>query len=244
MSGTPAINMINTGARKLFMGNANNNSRVPLKIAGTQGLKITTPVYGSSGSYAGLRIQGAMDWSGLQGGLNLTQGTIELHNTTNSLTDANNVLLPPTRLTMGTDATAVLVYNGANLYANKQTIGALDGSSDAYIISRSNLTNGASTLAVGVDNQDGTFDGTIGSGPTADAVDKGRVNLEKVGTGTQTITGSIKNGTTTIGGTPFYSSVTINNGKLVLTGANEYQGLQPSTAERWSLMARWPAPCL
>ncbi|GAB3045164.1 cellulose binding domain-containing protein [Spirosoma pulveris] len=224
LSGTPAINMINTGARKLFMGNANNNSRVPLKIAGTQGLKITTPVYGGSGSYAGLRIQAAMDWSGLQGGLNLAQGTIELHNTTNSLTDANNVLLPPTRLTMGTDATAVLVYNGANLYANKQTIGALDGTSDAYIISRSNLTNGASILAIGIDNQDGTFDGTIGSGPTADAVDKGRVNLEKVGTGTQTITGSIKNGTTTIGGTPFYSSVTVNNGKLVLTGANEYQG--------------------
>ncbi|MBO0950849.1 cellulose binding domain-containing protein [Fibrella forsythiae] len=224
LSGMPAINMINTGARKLFMGNANNNSRVPLKIAGTQGLRITTPVYGGSGSYAGLRIQAAMDWSGLQGGINLVQGTIELHNTTNSLTDANNVLLPPTRLTMGTDATAVLVYNGANLYANKQTIGALDGTSDAYIMSRSNLTNGASILAVGVDNQDGTFDGTIGSGPTADAVDKGRVNLEKVGTGTQTITGSIKNGTTTIGGTPFYSSVTVNSGKLVLTGANEYQG--------------------
>ncbi|MEZ0484442.1 cellulose binding domain-containing protein [Fibrella aquatica] len=224
LSGTPAINMINTGARKLFLGNANNNSRVPLKIAGTQGLKITTPVYGGSGSYAGLRIQAAMDWSGLQGGINLVQGTIELHNTTNSLTDANNVLLPPTRLTMGTDATAVLVYNGANLYANKQTIGALDGTSDAYIMSRSNLTNGASILAVGVDNQDGTFDGTIGSGPTADAVDKGRVNLEKVGTGTQTITGSIKNGTTTIGGTPVYSSVTVNSGKLVLTGANEYQG--------------------
>ncbi|QMW04693.1 cellulose binding domain-containing protein [Spirosoma foliorum] len=225
LSGTPSINMINTGARKLFLGNANNNSRAPLKIAGTQGLKITTPIYGGSSSYAGLRIQAAMDWSGLQGGISLSQGTIELHNTTNSLTDANNVLLPPTRLTMGTDATAVLVYNGANLYANKQTIGALDGTSDAYIISRSNLTNGASTLVVGVDNLDGTFDGTIGSGPTADAVDKGRVNLEKTGTGTQTITGSIKNGTTTINGTPYYSTVTVNSGKLVLTGANDYQGV-------------------
>ncbi|WP_338874706.1 cellulose binding domain-containing protein [Spirosoma sp. SC4-14] len=225
LSGTPTINMINTGGRKLFLGNAVNNSRVPLKIMGTQGLKIMTPIYGGSGSYAGLRIQAAMDWSGLQGGINLTQGTIELHNTTNSLTDANNVLLPPTRLTMGTDATAVLVYNGANLYANKQTIGALDGTSDAYIISRSNLTNGASTLAVGADNQDGTFDGTIGSGPTADAVDKGRVNLEKVGTGTQTITGSIKNGTTTINGTPNYSTVTVVDGKLVLNGVNEYQGI-------------------
>ncbi|MBD2752488.1 alginate lyase family protein [Spirosoma validum] len=225
LSGTPTINMINTGARKLFLGNSNNNSRVPLKIAGTQGLKITTPIYGSSSSYAGLRIQAAMDWSGLQGGINLAQGTIELHNTTNSLTDANNVLLPPTRLMMGTDATAVLVYNGANLYANKQTIGALDGTSDAYIISRNTLTNGASTLAVGADNQNGTFEGTIGSGPTADAVDKGRVNLEKVGTGTQTMTGQIKNGTTIISGTPFYSSVTVNDGKLVLNGENEYLGV-------------------
>ncbi|SFC66237.1 alginate lyase family protein [Spirosoma endophyticum] len=230
LSGTPLLNMINSGARKLFMGNANNNSRVPLKIAGTQGLKIMTPIYGSSGSYAGLRIQAAMDWSGMMGGINLAQGTIELHNTTNSTTDANDVLLPPRRFTMGTDATAVLVFNGANLYTSKQTIGALDGTDMAYIISRNALTNGVSTLAIGADNQDGTFEGTIGSGPTADAVDKGRVNLEKIGTGTQTITGAIKNGTTTIGGTPFYSTVTVTNGKLILNGANEYLGATTVTS--------------
>ncbi|GAB4030276.1 hypothetical protein GCM10028774_04550 [Spirosoma jeollabukense] len=230
LSGTPLLNMINSGARKLFMGNANNNSRVPLKIAGTQGLKIMTPIYGSSGSYAGLRIQAAMDWSDLVGGINLAQGTIELHNTTNSTSDANDVLLPPRRFTMGTDATAVLVFNGANLYTSKQTIGALDGTDAAYIISRSTLTNGISTLVIGADNQDGTFEGTIGLGPTADAVDKGRVNLEKIGTGTQTVTGAIKNGTTTIGGTPFYSTVTVTNGKLILNGANEYQGTTTVTS--------------
>ncbi|CAN5303373.1 hypothetical protein BH09BAC4_BH09BAC4_29960 [soil metagenome] len=230
LSGTPLLNMINSGARKLFMGNANNNSRVPLKIAGTQGLKIMTPIYGSSGSYAGLRIQAAMDWSGMMGGINLAQGTIELHNTTNSTTDANDVLLPPRRFTMGTDATAVLVFNGANLYTSKQTIGALDGTDMAYIISRNALTNGVSILAIGADNQDGTFEGTIGSGPTADAVDKGRVNLEKIGTGTQTITGAIKNGTTTVGGTPFYSTVTVTNGKLILNGVNEYLGATTVTS--------------
>jgi autotransporter-associated beta strand protein len=230
LSGMPTINMINSGSRKLFLGNAINNSRIPLKIAGTQGLKILTPIYGSSGSYAGLRIQAAMDWSGLQGGINLAQGTIELHNTTNSTTDADNVLLPPRRLTMGTDATAVLVFNGANLYTSKQTIGALDGTDAAYIIARNALTNGTSTLVVGADNQDGTFEGTIGSGPTADAADKGRVNLEKTGTGTQTITGAIKNGTTTVAGTPFYSAVTVGNGKLILNGSNEYQGTTTVTS--------------
>lgn len=230
LSGTPTLNMINSGARKLFMGNANNNSRVPLKIAGTQGLKILTPIYGSSGSYAGLRIQAAMDWSGMMGGINLAQGTIELHNTTNSTTDANDVLLPPRRFTMGTDATAVLVFNGANLYTSKQTIGALDGTDMAYIISRNTLTNGISTLAIGAGNQDGTFEGTIGSGPTADAVDKGRVNLEKIGTGTQTITGAIKNGITTISGTPVYSTVTVKDGKLILNGDNEYLGTTSVTS--------------
>ncbi|NEU70080.1 T9SS type A sorting domain-containing protein [Spirosoma agri] len=223
-SGTPLLTMINSGARKLFMGNATNNSRIPLKISGTQGLKITTPIYGSSGSYAGLRIQAAMDWSGLQGGINLAQGTIELHTpTTTVTTDVDNVLLPPTRTTMGTEATALLLFNGAS-NASKQTIGALDGTSDAYIASRTNVTNGIPTLVVGADNQDGTFEGTIGSGPTTAAVDKGRVNLEKIGTGTQTITGSIKNGTTTISNVPYYSTVAVNNGKLVLNGANEYQG--------------------
>ncbi|GAB3740742.1 cellulose binding domain-containing protein [Spirosoma lituiforme] len=223
-SGTPLLTMINSGARKLFMGNATNNSRVPLKISGTQGLKITTPIYGSSGSYAGLRIQAAMDWSGLQGGINLAQGTIELHTpTTTVTTDLDNVLLPPTRTTMGTEATALLLFNGAS-NASKQTIGALDGTSDAYIASRTNVTNGTPTLAVGADNQDGTFEGTIGSGPTTAAVDKGRVNLEKIGTGTQTITGSIRNGTTMISNVPYYSTVVVNNGKLVLAGANEYQG--------------------
>ncbi|GAB3753440.1 putative Ig domain-containing protein [Spirosoma pomorum] len=225
-AGMPLINMINSGARKLFMGNANSNSRVPLRIAGAQGLKITTPIYGSSGSFAGLRIQSAMDWSGLQGSLNLAQGTIEIHNpnsVASSVTDADNVILPAIRLTMGTDATALLLFNGAS-YASKQTVGALDGTSDAYIASRTNIVNGVPTLVVGIDNQDGTFEGTIGAGPTTAAVDKGRVNLEKSGTGTQTITGSIKNGTTTVSNVPYYSTVAVNNGKLVLTGANEYQG--------------------
>ncbi|OIN61056.1 hypothetical protein BLX24_02995 [Arsenicibacter rosenii] len=225
LSGTPAINMINTGSRKLFLGNSTNNTRIPLKIAGTQGLNITTPIYGGSSSYAGLRIQAAIDWSAMQGGIKLTQGAIELHNTTNSLTEANDVLLPPIRLTMGTDATAALIFNGANLYANKQTVGALDGTSDAFIFSRSNLTNGVATLAVGADNQDGVFDGTVSSGPTSDTVDKGRVVIEKTGTGTQTISGTLKNGTTVIGGTPYYSSVAVNNGKLILSGTNEYLGV-------------------
>jgi autotransporter-associated beta strand protein len=226
LSGMPLLTMINSGARKLFMGNANGNSRVPLKIAGTQGLKITTPIYGSSGSFAGLRIQSAMDWSGLQGSLNLAQGTIEIHNpnsVASSITDADNVILPPIRLTMGTDATALLLFNGAS-YASKQTIGALDGTSDAYIASRTNIVNGVPTLVVGVDNQNGTFEGTIGAGPTTAAVDKGRINLEKTGTGTQTITGVIRNGTTTVSNVPYYSTVAVNNGKLVLNGANEYVG--------------------
>lgn len=223
--GTPSINMINTGSRKLFLGNSTNNTRIPLKIAGTQGLNITTPIYGGSSSYAGLRIQAAMDWSAMQGGLKLAQGAIELHNTTNSLTDANDVLLPPIRFTMGTDATAALIFNGASLYTSKQTVGALDGTSDAFIFSRNNLTNGISTLVVGADNGDGAFEGTISSGPTSDTVDKGRVVIEKTGTGTQTLSGNLKNGTTMISGTPYYSSVAVNNGKLILSGTNEYLGL-------------------
>lgn len=223
VSGTPAITVINTGTRKLFLGNAINNARVPLKIAGTQGLIINTPVYGG-GNPAGLRIQAAMDWSEFSGGITFSQGTIELHNTTNSPTAADNVLLPPQRLKMATENTAVLIFTGAGNVASKQTIGALDGTSDAYIIARPAITNGAATLIVGADNGDGVYDGTIGASTVDLATDRGRINLEKTGTGTQTVSGVIKNGTTTVNGTDVYSAVTVNNGKLILTGANEYRG--------------------
>lgn len=223
VSGTPAITMINTGTRKLFLGNAINNARIPLKIGGTQGLAINTPVYGG-GNPAGLRIQAAMDWSEFSGGITFSQGTIELHNTTNSPTAADNALLPPQRLKMATDNIAVLYFTGSGTAASKQTIGALDGTGDAYVFARNSLTNGAPTLVVGADNGDGNFEGTIGGSSVDQAIDKGRINLEKTGTGTQTISGVIKNGTTTVSGTNVYSAVTVNNGKLVLTGANEYGG--------------------
>jgi autotransporter-associated beta strand protein len=223
VSGTPGITMFNTGTRKLFLGSAINNARIPLKIAGNQGLKINTPVYGG-GNPAGLRIQAAVDWSQFSGGIIFAQGTIELHNTTNSPTAADNVLLPPQRLTMGFENTAVLIFTGAGNVASKQTIGALDGTSDAYIIARTAITNGAATLAVGADNQDGLYEGTIGMGPVDAAGDKGRINLEKIGTGTQVVSGAIKNGTTIIGGVPVYSAVNVREGKLVLSGENDYQG--------------------
>jgi autotransporter-associated beta strand protein len=222
--GTPRITMFNTGSRKLFLGNAINNARVPLTIAGTQGLAINTPVYGG-GNPAGLRIQAAIDWSAFSGGIFFEQGTIELHNTTNSSTAADNVLLPPQRLTMGTQNTAVLIFTGAGNVASKQTIGALDGTNAAYIIARPAITNGIATLVVGADNQNGEYEGFIGMGPVTDlASDKGRIHLEKTGTGTQIISGIIKNGTTVINGASFFSTVAVSNGKLVLNGVNEYEG--------------------
>jgi autotransporter-associated beta strand protein len=219
VSGSPEIRMVNSGTRKLFLGNATNNTRIPLKIAGTQGLTINTPVYGG-GNPAGLRIQAAIDWSHFSGGITLAQGTIELHNTTNSPTAADNLLLPPQRLTLGSENTAVLIFTGAGNVASKQTVGALDGTSDAYIFARTAITNGTATLVVGADNQDGNYEGTLGIGPVDAVGDKGRLHLEKVGSGTQVISGIIRNGTTGSN----YSAVTVRDGKLVLSGANEYLG--------------------
>lgn len=218
ISGTPRLIMVNTGTRKLFLGNAINNSRIPLKIAGTQGLTINTPVYGG-GNPAALRIQAAMNWSNFSGGLTLEQGTIELHNTTGSLTAADNVLLPQQRLTMGTGNIAVIYFAGSSAHSSKQTIGALDGTDAAFIFTKSNITNGVATLVVGADNGDGNFEGTIGIGPIlTNTADQGRINLEKIGTGMQIISGTIKN-------SPSGSiAVTIKGGRLILNGANEYQG--------------------
>jgi autotransporter-associated beta strand protein len=224
LSGIPRLTMINTGTRKLFLGNAINNSRIPLRIAGTQGLIINTPVYGG-GNPAGLRIQAAMDWSNFSGVLTLEQGTIELHNTTGSATAADNVLLPLQRLNMGTENIAVIYFTGSSAHASNQTIGALDGTEAAFIFSKTAITNGVSTLVVGADNGDGNYEGTIGGGPVlAAAGDRGRIHLEKTGTGTQTISGVIKNGSVTINGVPFFSTVGVNDGKLILNAANEYEG--------------------
>lgn len=218
-TGTPTITMINSGTRKLFLGLANNNVRVPLRIAGTQGLVISTPLMGGT-TYAGLRIQAAMDWSNFSGTLSLAQGTMELHNTTNSPTGANNVLLPPQRLSLGTVGQAVVVFTGNSAAAQTQTIGALDGTSEAFILARTALSTGAPTLVVGADNQNGNYEGVIGIGPINSSGDQGRLNLEKTGTGTQVITGAIKNGVTGAAN----SAVTVRNGSLVLDGDNEYLG--------------------
>jgi autotransporter-associated beta strand protein len=248
LSGTPTLDMtlINSGARKLFMGSTSTgNSRIPLKFAGTQGLKVITPLYGNSGSYAGLRIQAAMNWDEFSGTLNLAQGNIELHNTTSlntisNTTEADDVLLPKKqRLSLGSEGTSVLIFTGINTAA-KQTIGALDGTEDAYIISKTPMTARPATLVVGADDQDGNFAGTIGRGPLditnpSFYVDLGRVDLVKTGTGTQVISGSIFNGnfvsisgtngvTSTITG-PNPNTVTVNNGTLILDGNNHYQGV-------------------
>ncbi|MCU7549444.1 alginate lyase family protein [Chitinophagaceae bacterium LB-8] len=240
LSGMPSIDMtlINSGARKLFMGSANNNSRIPLKVAGIQGLKVKTPIYGNSGSFAGLRIQAAMNWDEFSGPLNVAQGNIELHNTTGNTSDADDVLLPKKqRLILGSEGTAVLIFTGSGNAAVKQTIGALDGTDDAYIISKTSMTARPATLVIGADDQDGNFAGTIGRGPLDTSnhsffVDLGRVDLIKIGTGTQVISGPICNGnfisgsgvTSTITG-PNSSAVTVNKGKLILSGNNLYQGV-------------------
>jgi autotransporter-associated beta strand protein len=218
-SGTPTLTMINSGTRKLFMGQAVNNARVPLRFAGTQGLNITTPLLGGT-SYAGLRIQAAMDWSNFSGTLSLLAGTIELHNTTGSTTAANNVLLPAQRLSLGVDGQAVLVYTGNGNQASTQTVGALDGTPDAFIFAKNFLTGSNATLVVGADNQDGSYAGTLGTSPLNIVQDQGLLHLEKVGTGTQFISGVIKNGITGSSA----SAVRVRDGKLVLQGANEYQG--------------------
>ena len=236
-SGMPHITMYNTGSRKLFMGYAVNNTRVPLKIKGTQGLAVNTPVYGG-GNPAGLRIQAAMDWSGLSGGLVLEQGTIELHNTLNSLTASDNVLLPLQRLKMGTLNTAVMYFTGAS-YASKQTIGALDGTDAAFIFSKTNITNGTPALVVGADNGDGDFEGTIGMGPVlTNTVDMGRINIEKTGSGTQVLGGSIKN--SSLGN----NAVILNAGKLILNGANEYAGNTTVNAGTLELNGSGPSPVI
>ncbi|MDO7846263.1 alginate lyase family protein [Hymenobacter sp. M29] len=218
-SGTPTLTMINSGTRKLFMGLVANNARVPLRFAGTQGLNITTPLMGGT-AYAGLRIQAAMDWSNFSGTLSLLAGTIELHNTTNSTTAANNVLLPAQRLSLGAEGQSAVVFAGSGTQASTQTVGALDGTDDAFIFARNSLTASTATLVVGADNQDGSYAGTLGAGPLGLTSDQGLLHLEKVGTGTQFVSGIIRNGLTGSNS----SAVRVRNGKLVLQGANEYLG--------------------
>jgi autotransporter-associated beta strand protein len=240
ISGTPSLDMtlINSGNRKLFMGGANNNSRIPLRFAGTQGLIIRTPLYGNSNSYAGLRIQAAMNWDEFSGTLNLVQGNIELHNTTGNTADADDVLLPKKqRLVLGSEGRTVLIFTGSGNAAVKQTIGALDGTEDAFIISKTSMTARPATLVVGADDQDGNFAGTVGRGPLDTTnhsfyVDLGRVDLVKTGTGTQIISGTISNGYFITGAGTTSSlitgtnpaNVTVENGRLILSASNLYQG--------------------
>ncbi len=216
-SGIPSITMINTGTRKLFLGTAVNNARVKLKIEGNQGLKVITPVYGG-GNPAALRIQAAMDWSGMSGSLTLAQGTIELNNTTPTVAEASNVLLPAQRFILGTEGLAFVAFTGT--VASKQTIGALDGTENAYITAKSNISTGVATLAIGIDNQNGNYEGSFGIGPVGASGDIGRLDLEKVGTGTQVLSGVIHNAVS--GGSS--TQVTLQSGRLLLNGGNEYQG--------------------
>jgi len=220
LSGVPTLTLGTSGNRKAFFGNFANNITTPLAISGTQGLQITTATYTSTSSYAALRLMPGVDWSDFTGGLTLIQGTIEVRNATTSNTGANN-LLPAQRLTLGSGAaSAVLLFNAR---FSTQKIGALDGTASAYIVA----TTVGGALTIGADNQNGSYAGSISVVPfSGNTVDTGRIDLVKTGTGTQLISGVIGNGIASA----LNTNLTVNAGKLILSGIDTYLGATTVTS--------------
>jgi len=200
-SGTPTMNLASWYNGRFDWGT--------MTIAGNQGLDVGT-------GYNTLVLQPSLSWT--------ATGTLAYYQPG---TDPNNVfalgnnVLPSTMDldVTGGSAGSLTEINGGTT----QTIGALTGNSSDYIATYSSGsglhanpggTNGstsAATLQIGNTNSNGAFGGVLGENSSSDTADASSeaLNITKVGTGTQTFSGSI------------YStgSMTVSSGTMQLSGA-------------------------
>jgi len=203
-STTPSI--VSSGVNRIV--NLGNGGQI--KIAGSQGLLIRAPAAAAisgSGTSAistaptkNIRLT-SVDWTGFSGELQIEREVVQAQGTD---------MLPHQTLTVGNaQTTANNLLAGLDINSRNTTVDGLNGTSLGRI-----YNNGASaaTLTVGVANGSGTYAGVIGKDFTGASVRA--VNLTKIGSGTQTISG-------VIAGT---GAVTANGagGSLILSGANTY----------------------
>lgn len=194
-SGTPLFGVNSYFGKTYFLGAGG------LTIAGNDGLKVEV------GSNTVRPVNG-LAWSGFSGTLEITS-----NGGTGGWDPQAAGLMPAVNLSLASGAGNLVfgMYNSRN-----QTVGGLDGTARAYL-NNNTATSGNGILTVGQNGGGGTFAGVVG-GDTSNP-SKGGVSIIKNGAGTQTFSGPI---TGAIGTT---ETVTVNNGTLVLSGNNTYNGL-------------------
>ena len=172
-----------------------NRNKIGGLISGTGTININNAVSGIAGGWTTFNsaVNGLKDFTGI---LNVNSGVLAMDATAGAWTNST-----PT----------VNVASGGLLGIRAQsnvTVSSLNGAGDV-----GNFHNSTQTLTVGSANGSGSFSGVIHGNNTAAATDGalecGFVNLVKIGTGTQTLSG-----VNTYAGT-----TTINGGTLALSGA-------------------------
>ena len=200
---TPGGPLIQTNTQLLRVGfNDASFKGGSLKITGSQGLTLV------SGASTEIRLE-TIDWSGFTDGAGgagtVTVQSGKVANMGNGLGTATTC----TNLVVGNSSSSASAK--AEMAVNNQgdlTINNLDGNQYGYV---SGPTTNIKWLYIGQRNGTNTdFTGTIGTDRAGTAAP---VVLVKNGTGTQTISGTIANGT-----------VTVNAGTLTLGGTNTYAG--------------------
>ena len=215
-SSTPKITCTNSIGGVIFLGNSSQAGS--LKINGTQGLIFNSGAGGAitgSGTAAtstapskDIRVYNTVDWSGFSGTIQIERGQVSQQNGTSTL----GVNIP---LTVGNaQTTANNLLAGFELNGRDCTVDALNGTS----LGRIYCSSSQSILKVGNNNGSGTYAGSIGF--KFDGSSPAPVYLDKVGSGTQTISGPI-------GGTNVanMTKVTVDAGTLILSGINTYLGV-------------------
>jgi autotransporter-associated beta strand protein len=207
-TGTPTINLSGGTSRALNFNNNNNGNINRLWIGGNQGLNIDSGALtgsfntGNSAvtvSSPTFRVYSGMNWSLFSGTVTLIQGNFD--------PQAANTI-PVQRLVLGTGNNFAQfgLFNSRN-----QTVGGLDGSTNAYLANNGSTPATLTTLTVGSLDQDGTFNGTIGKTFVSPAADfRSNISITKTGIGTQRL-----NGNNYAGGT-----MTVNGGTLLVNGSH------------------------
>ncbi len=218
----------NTTGGSLVLGNTNNSWTMAstggglfqlaanAKVTSTDSQTLTLsnnastsyPITTTDMSGAGFRFNAGTTWASFNGTLELSNGAYYVN--------ASNVLPAHANakaLTLGTGSNVAYLRLSSTF---DQRVAALNGNAQSFVFS--NNTSAVRTLTIN-GTQDGTFAGTVGSNGNASFSNPG-LNIVKSGSGNQTFSGNITgNGHATL-----FSNVTVNGGKLVLSGANTYKG--------------------
>ncbi|MCS7304664.1 MAG: autotransporter-associated beta strand repeat-containing protein, partial [Thermoguttaceae bacterium] len=167
-------------------GTLSNNSSTAGYVTGTLTLTANSTIFAANNA---LYLQGQVTGSG---GFTKTGGhAVRLSNTANNYTGPtviNAGYLDNEASEVIPDGSPMTVNAYWNLRGNTETIHSLSGSSGGYIYS----SIGTGILRIGAGNVDATYNGLL-------KVHSGVLSIEKIGTGTQTLSGSNDyTGTTTV----------------------------------------------